>query len=53
MRFVTQNGFEHHVAMVRGHHADVVNEAVIRYLGWPIYHHGGEIEPQLVHPKRF
>jgi L-fucose isomerase-like protein len=53
MRFVTQNGFEHHVAMVRGHHADVVNEAVTRYLGWPIYHHGGETEPQLFLPRRF
>ncbi len=45
MRFVTQNGFEHHVAMVRGHHADIVNEAVTRYLGWPIYHHNGTPEP--------
>lgn len=53
MRFVTQNGFEHHVAMVRGHHADVVEEAVIRYLGWPIYHHGAEPEAQLFHPNRF
>ncbi|MBL4928342.1 L-fucose/L-arabinose isomerase family protein [Fuscibacter oryzae] len=53
MRFVTQNGFEHHVAMVRGNHADVVKEAVTRYLGWPIYHHGGEVEPQLFHPNRF
>ncbi len=53
MRFVTQNGFEHHVAMVRGHHADVVNEAVTRYLRWPIYHHGAEQEPQLFHPARF
>ncbi len=53
LRFVTQNGFEHHVAMVRGHHADIVNEAVTRYLGWPIYHHGGETEAQLFHPNRF
>lgn len=53
LRFVTQNGFEHHVAMVRGHHADVVNEAVTRYLGWPIYHHGAEPEPQLYAPNRF
>lgn len=53
MRFVTQNGFEHHVAMVRGHHADVVAEAVTRYLGWPIYHHGGTPEPQLTVPNRF
>ena len=39
MSFITRNGFEHHVAMVRDHHAAVVNEAVTRYLGWPIYHH--------------
>ena len=53
MRFVTQNGFEHHVAMVRGHHADVVNEAVIRYLGWPIYNHDTPPEPALTVPRRF
>jgi L-fucose isomerase-like protein len=50
MRFVTQNGFEHHVAMVRGHHADVVDEAVTRYLRWPIYHHGAEPEARLTLP---
>lgn len=53
MRFVTQNGFEHHVAMVRGHHAGVVDEAVTRYLNWPIYHHGGSPEPTLTLPRRF
>ena len=53
MRFVTQNGFEHHVAMVRGHHADVVAEAVTRYLRWPSYHHGALPEPQLSFPQRF
>lgn len=53
MRFVTQNGFEHHVAMVRGHHGDVVSEAVTRYLGWPIYHHNAEPEPALHFPRRF
>lgn len=52
MRFVTRNGFEHHVAMVRGHHADVVTEAAIRYLGWPTYHHGGTPEPQAFLPNR-
>lgn len=52
LRFVTQNGFEHHVAMVRGHHAEVTAEAVTRYLGWPIYHHGAEPEPQLHRPGR-
>ncbi|MFV0358271.1 L-fucose/L-arabinose isomerase family protein [Tropicimonas sp.] len=50
MAFVTQNGFEHHVAMVRGHHADVVNEAVTRYLRWPIYNHGAPAVPTLTLP---
>lgn len=47
MRFVTQQGFEHHVAMVRGHHAAIVNEAVTRYLGWPLYDHDTPPEPVL------
>lgn len=53
MRFVTQQGFEHHVAMVRGHHADIVEQAVRHYMGLPIYHHGGEPEPQLSMPNGF
>jgi L-fucose isomerase-like protein len=40
--FVARNGFEHHVAMVRGHHAATVHEAVTRYLNWPIYRHEAE-----------
>ncbi len=49
--FIAQNGFEHHVAMVRGHHAAVINEAVVRYLDWPTYYHqaapayGGHLHP--------
>ena len=39
LRFVVRNGFEHHVAMVRGNHAAVLDEAVRRYLKWPIYRH--------------
>ncbi|SHO67365.1 L-fucose isomerase [Pseudoxanthobacter soli DSM 19599] len=39
LTFISRNGFEHHVAMVRGHHAAVVEEAVGRYLGWQCYHH--------------
>jgi L-fucose isomerase-like protein len=53
MRFVTQNGFEHHVAMVRGHHADVVQEAIGRYLKWPHYHHNAPVEPKLTMPERY
>jgi len=40
--FVARNGFEHHVAMVRGHHAAAVEEAVSRYLGWPTHRHEAE-----------
>ena len=29
--------------MVRGHHAAAVEEAVTRYMDWPIYHHGAEV----------
>lgn len=53
MAFVTQNGFEHHVAMVRGHYGEVVNEAVTRYLRLPTYHHGGEVLPTFQTPARF
>lgn len=42
LSFIAQNGFEHHVAMVRGHHANVVQEAVGRYLGWQGYQHEAE-----------
>lgn len=34
------NGFEHHVAAVRGECADILDEAFGKYLGWEIYHHG-------------
>ncbi len=40
LSFIVRNGFEHHVAMVRGQHASAVEEAVRRYLDWPIYRHG-------------
>ena len=45
--FIARNGFEHHVAMVRGHHAAAVNEAVSRYLDWPIYGITSRTEPEL------
>jgi L-fucose isomerase-like protein len=38
LRHLCREGFEHHVAMVRGNHAGVVAEAV-RYLGWELYEH--------------
>jgi len=39
MKFMCKNGFEHHVAMVRGNVAEIVEEAVGNYLGWDLYKH--------------
>jgi L-fucose isomerase-like protein len=39
LAYICQNGFEHHVAMVRGHHAHVLEEAVSKYLKWNLYVH--------------
>ena len=39
MKHMCKNGFEHHVAMVRTHVADVIEEAVENYLGWELYKH--------------
>lgn len=39
MKYMCQNGFEHHVAMGRGYTANVIEEAVGKYLGWEIYRH--------------
>ncbi len=40
LRHITKHGFEHHVAMVRGRWADVIEEAIETYLGWDLYVHG-------------
>jgi L-fucose isomerase-like protein len=39
LKYMSKNGFEHHVAMVRGNIAGVIEEAVESYLGWDIYKH--------------
>ncbi len=39
LAYLCQNGFEHHVAMTRTHCAEVINEALTKYLGWNLYHH--------------
>ena len=39
MKYMCKNGFEHHVGMVRGHVADILEEAIGNYLGWEIYRH--------------
>jgi len=40
MRWICKNGFEHHIAVTRGHCADVIYEAVSTYLKWDIHYHG-------------
>lgn len=35
--YMCQNGFEHHVAMVRGNVADAIAEAFGNYLDWDVY----------------
>jgi L-fucose isomerase-like protein len=39
LRFICENGFEHHVAANLSTVADVVHEAWTRYMGWDIYRH--------------
>ena len=36
MEHVCREGFEHHVAMVRGKVMDIIEESVIRYLNWDL-----------------
>ena len=44
LRHITTEGFEHHVAMVRGSWASAVNEATSKYMGWDVYWHNGETD---------
>nr|WP_319483196.1 fucose isomerase [uncultured Cohaesibacter sp.] len=39
LSYICKNGFEHHVAMVRGNVADVVEDAISNYLKWDLYKH--------------
>lgn len=51
LTFIARNGFEHHVAMVRGLHANNIEEAVSRYLNWQTYSH--RKEPQIFSAPNF
>jgi L-fucose isomerase-like protein len=37
--YVCKNGFEHHVAVTRGHCAGILHEAITTYLDWDLYYH--------------
>ena len=39
LRFICENGFEHHVAANLSSVAAVVHEATTKYLGWEVYRH--------------
>ncbi len=39
MRYVCKNGFEHHVAVGKGHTAAILAEAFETYFGFDVYHH--------------
>jgi L-fucose isomerase-like protein len=43
LRFICENGFEHHVAINISSSADPVHEAFEKYLGWDVYHHNQDI----------
>lgn len=40
LRYVCENGFEHHVAVNPALAADVLHEACCKYLGWEMHRHG-------------
>lgn len=39
LKYICKNGYEHHVAMVRGGVAEIIEESIETYLGWSLYHH--------------
>ena len=39
LKYICKNGYEHHVAMVRGGVAKIIEESIETYLGWSLYHH--------------
>ena len=39
LRYICENGFEHHVAMNLSQSASAIQEALGKYLGWEVYYH--------------
>ena len=44
LRFICENGFEHHVAATRANVSRAVREALDKYMGWKVYEHGAVAE---------
>lgn len=43
LRYICKNGYEHHVCFVRGHVADVLQEAMETYFGIEVYRHNAQL----------
>jgi L-fucose isomerase-like protein len=41
LRYICENGFEHHVAINPSQVAPALDEALTKYMGWSVYHHEG------------
>jgi L-fucose isomerase-like protein len=39
LKLLCKHGYEHHVAMTRGHYGDLLYDAISTYLDWDIYYH--------------
>jgi L-fucose isomerase-like protein len=39
LRYICENGYEHHVAVNRSQVAEALNEALANYMGWDVYYH--------------
>ena len=39
LRFICENGYEHHVAINLTHCAGAVKEALSKYVGWGVHQH--------------
>ncbi|MDD4970099.1 MAG: fucose isomerase [Paludibacter sp.] len=39
LKYICKNGYEHHVAMVRGDVVEIIEESIETYLGWNLYLH--------------
>ena len=43
LTYIVENGFEHHVAVTRTCVAEIVEEALAKYLGWSVYRHPSDV----------
>jgi L-fucose isomerase-like protein len=39
LTFICENGYEHHVSVNQARVAPIIHEALVKYLGWPVYYH--------------